>query len=198
MAKEKLKISSSLRSIFDNWFLYEFIFSRRDNFKSQTSIFLANKSNKGFTLIEVLITTALIGIFSVGFMAVLDPAKRIQAARDSERKSDLKQIQAALELYRADQGDYPNRVPNCDNGSLVSGGCASPASVYMSSVPEDPKLNNNYIYCNSSTCGAPPFGYALYACIENDDDSDSTASPPSGVSGVNCPSGYRYLQVKSP
>jgi type II secretory pathway pseudopilin PulG len=149
----------------------------------------------------MLIVAALIGIFAVGFMSVLDPAGRIQSARDSDRKSDLRQIQAALELYRADEGEYPNNVPNCANGSLVGGNCTNPTSVYMSSVPRDPKLtgtNANYRYCNSSTCGAPPFGYALYACIENDDDSDSTASPPSGVSGVNCPSGYRYLQVKSP
>ena len=58
-----------------------------------------------FTLIELLVVVAIVGILASGLMAVINPAARIGQARDAQRKSDLHQIQTALEAYYNDNGD---------------------------------------------------------------------------------------------
>lgn len=63
-----------------------------------------NKFNKGFTLIELLVVIAIIGLLSSVVLASLSSA-RIKS-RDARRKSDLKQIQTALELYYDKYGTY--------------------------------------------------------------------------------------------
>src|SRR5579872_5421721 len=61
--------------------------------------------NKGFTLIELLIVLAIIGVLTGLLLANFIGVR--ERARDAQRKSDVKQIQTALELYRQDNGTYP-------------------------------------------------------------------------------------------
>lgn len=114
---------------------------------------------KGFTLIELLIVIAIIGIISA-FLFVNFVGVR-QRGRDSQRKSDLKQIQTALELYRADLKSYPTTAnfPSCGN-ALVSG-----SSTYMQKVPCDP-ISGNYTYSSDSST------YSVISCLENLNDGD--------------------------
>ena len=63
------------------------------------------KNIKGFTLVELLIVIAIIGVLSALLMANFIGVR--QRARDAQRKSDLRQMQSALELYRSDLGLYP-------------------------------------------------------------------------------------------
>ena len=64
------------------------------------------KQQKGFTIIELLIVIVVIGILAA---LVLNAFGNIQErARDTERKSDINSIHTQLELYYADNGDYPN------------------------------------------------------------------------------------------
>ncbi|MFC1710223.1 type II secretion system protein [Patescibacteria group bacterium] len=61
---------------------------------------------KGFTLIELLIVISIIGILATIFLVSFTSSQR--QARDVQRKSDLKQFQAALENYaNANDGLYP-------------------------------------------------------------------------------------------
>jgi prepilin-type N-terminal cleavage/methylation domain-containing protein len=60
---------------------------------------------KGFTLVELLIVIVIIAVLAGILFANLVGVR--QRARDSQRKADLRQIQAALELYRSDHGSYP-------------------------------------------------------------------------------------------
>jgi len=55
------------------------------------------KKNKGFTLIELLVVIAIIAILSTVVMAGLNSAR--QKGRDAKRLSDIKAVQAALELF---------------------------------------------------------------------------------------------------
>ncbi len=129
---------------------------------------IKNSSNKGkgFTLIELLIVMAIIGILST-FLLVNFVGIR-QRARDTERKSNLRQVQSALELYRADLGSYPTSLPSC--GSELTGG--SPPTTYMRRIPCDPLNTGQHIFTYVSDGNT----YNLYACLENATDSQKDAT----------------------
>ena len=111
---------------------------------------------RGFTLIELLIVLAIIGTLTSFLMANFLGAR--SRARDAQRKSDMRQIQAALELYRADQGSYPAApLPACGS-ALTSGG-----ATYMQKIPCDPTNSGQFLY-RYTTTGTT---YALIACEEN-------------------------------
>ena len=114
---------------------------------------------KGFTLIELLLVLAIIGVLTSLLLANLIGAR--SRARDAQRKSDLSQIQSALELYRADASVYP-ALPNCGQQLLST----DQSTVYMQKIPCDPLTKNNYIY--AVTGGGS--GYTLTACFENGND----------------------------
>ena len=68
------------------------------------------KYKVGFTLVELLVVIGIIGILAGIVYASFGDARKI--ARDNIRKSDLKALQLALELYKAQNGHYPVA---CDN-----------------------------------------------------------------------------------
>lgn len=129
-----------------------------------------NRKSIGFTLIELLVVISIIGILA-GLLMTNFVSFR-QRGRDGVRKSDLRQIQSALELYRSDQGSYkPNIMP-----------CGSPLTdpsntiTYMQKIPCDPLNNQNYSYSSPGTT------YILVACLENTNDPQKDASNICGVS----------------
>lgn len=56
-----------------------------------------NKKQLGFTLIELLVVIAIVGLLASMVLVALNSARA--KARDVRRKSDLRQIVIALELY---------------------------------------------------------------------------------------------------
>lgn len=75
------------------------------------------KINKGFTLVELLIVIALIGILSVAVLSTINPIEQTNKANDSKMKNDASEVLSALERYYASQQLYPwNKVDD----SLVS------------------------------------------------------------------------------
>lgn len=146
-------------------------------------------AQRGFTLIELLIVVAIIAILStllmVNFIAVR------QRGKDAQRKGDLRQIQSALELYRADQSGYPATLGNCSSGTRLGNPACS--TIYIQKLPKDP---NGSSYYNSGAYYYISDGstYSLSGCIENTSDKDSniTQNPPSG-SPNNCTSNYYYV-----
>jgi len=160
---------------------------------------MKNPESKGFTLIELLIVIVIIGILATLLTANFVGVR--QRARDAQRKSDVRQIQAALELYRSDNSAYPiqqstyrvNSTTPCPTSQAFS----LSGTVYMSKVPCDSlgtgvyNAGNYYYYSDGTT-------YLLAACLENANDNDSNAStsPPS-PSGGSCTSG-KYYRVTNP
>ncbi len=61
----------------------------------------------GFTLVELLIVIALIGVLAVALVATLDPIEQINKARDSRFKNDSAELLAAIERYYASTQNYP-------------------------------------------------------------------------------------------
>jgi general secretion pathway protein G len=113
---------------------------------------------KGFTLIELLIVIAIISLLSTFTFANFLNAR--ERARDTQRKSDLRQLQAAFELYRADQDTYPASIPVC--GTALSAG----GNTYMQKIPCDPTNSGQYIYTYVQSGST----YQLFACLENAND----------------------------
>jgi len=64
-------------------------------------------SKRGFTLIELLIVIAIIAILATAVVLILNPVVLLRKARDSQRVSDIKQIQQALQLFHYNYGRYP-------------------------------------------------------------------------------------------
>jgi len=101
------------------------------------------KVKKGFTLIELLIVMAVIGV--LGGIVILNFPSGQRRARDSRRRSDLKQYQVALEAYaNANNGSYPNYnsipITNlCQGGGVLVN--------YTSTCPNDPINNCLLGYC---------------------------------------------------
>ncbi|NMC35911.1 prepilin-type N-terminal cleavage/methylation domain-containing protein [Candidatus Beckwithbacteria bacterium] len=115
------------------------------------------KTNKrGFTLIELMVVITIIAILSaVGMSSYKTVSKK---SRDSRRKADLEQIRGALELYRADEGEYPVSLPDCGD-PLASG-----TTTYMEQIPCDPTERTDYGYNQDDT-----FRYTLLTCLEQED-----------------------------
>lgn len=63
-----------------------------------------NNLTAAFTLIELLVVIAVIGVLASVILASLNSARA--KARDARRKSDLRQVVTALELYRDSVGTY--------------------------------------------------------------------------------------------
>src|ERR1035437_3458279 len=109
-----------------------------------------NQKN-GFTLIELLIVIAIIGVLATLLMVNFIGVR--QRARDAQRKSDLRQIQSALEIYRSDNGTYPASstsgsstilAPNCPSSLPVSLGNSGCTTTYMQKVSADPGSAGSY------------------------------------------------------
>lgn len=103
---------------------------------------------KGFTILELLIVIAIIGILvSMGTVAYSSAQRK---ARDGKRTADMKAIQNAYEQYYAENNSvYPASV-NSLSPTYLPGG-----------VPDDPKPTENYTHTY------PASGYCSCAELES-------------------------------
>lgn len=142
---------------------------------------------KSFTLIELLVVIAIIGSLSALFLPNFMAAR--ERARDSQRKSDLRQIQKALELYKQDQtnSSFPAEVDIPSPGLLFSN--VTTGTVYMNKFPGDPNRtgDNSYFYSR----GLDLITYTLCACLENKADPDGTVGDCDDTT-YTCSSGKSY------
>jgi type II secretion system protein G len=101
---------------------------------------------KGFTLIELLVVIAIIGMLSSIVLASMNSAR--SKARDTKRKTDMRQLQAALELYYDDNNSYPYTGGSWWGASVNGGSRTTSGSnayipgltpSYITVLPLDPK-----------------------------------------------------------
>lgn len=102
------------------------------------------KSTDGFTVIELLVVMAIIGILMS--IVVVSAQSSRERSRDNERKATLEELTTALEFYREKNGKYP-----CTNDVDASGNCSG-TTVWYSSEPND-KNSGNINVSNGPTTG---------------------------------------------
>lgn len=133
---------------------------------------MANKK-RGFTLIELLIVIAVLGVLATVTLVIINPARQLAKARDSERRTHLFSILSAVYNYNA---EHSGALPDTDGDPETSNfpvtptcigtgaGCFNLASagedgdtivpVYLPSIPQDPKTGDTtnsgyFIYVDS-------------------------------------------------
>jgi prepilin-type N-terminal cleavage/methylation domain-containing protein len=117
---------------------------------------------KGFTIIEILVVLAIIGVLATILMVVINPGQQIAKARDVQRETDLYAILSSIYQYsREHGGDLPDTDGDPDTNNFPTSltcigesvtcfnlGAAGDAGetmvpVYMPSIPADPKTGSN-------------------------------------------------------
>lgn len=123
---------------------------------------MLKNNKKGFTIIELLIVIAIIGLLATISMVALNGARL--KGRDAKRVGDIRQVQTALELYFNDQNSYPLAATAITLGDaaykvLCDGGFVATANatncplnkIYMGIVPTNPAPGGTaYLYSTTT------------------------------------------------
>jgi prepilin-type N-terminal cleavage/methylation domain-containing protein len=147
---------------------------------------MANKK-KGFTLIEMLIVIAIVGILASLVLVGLGPVQK--RGRDARRISDLRQIQNGLELYFSAKGGYPVEPSPVDMTKL--GTTLAGAGIGVNSIPHDPNWREG------ATTGDYKYGsdgvtYRLGAVLEDGSNPVLTNSVKDSLFSVECNASSTY------
>lgn len=142
------------------------------------------RKTKGFTLIELLVSISIIGVLAaVGLVSFSGSQKQ---ARDSARKSDIKQYQNSLELFaNQNSGLYPSL--NVSGGSNASTSLCT--NLNLTGCSEDPRFDddNSFVYkyqSNGSGAGSTDATrYVLWAKLETSADDSYWVVCSTGVVG---------------
>lgn len=165
------------------------------------------KKTPGFTLIELIVVIAMLGVMATVLITVINPNGQLQKARDAGRKSALKQVQNALEQYYNDNGVYPTAASGCRSDQTstcwtVSGLSAllgTRASTYLPTMPQDPSQTGTNCTATASRVLAyysvSGTSYILTTRLENTSDPNIAVDQPNYYNGAAPCTAHNYKVV---
>ena len=157
---------------------------------------MLKKGTKGFTIIEVLVVISIIGILVAILVLSFDAARK--HSRDSARKASLKQLQLAIETYRAQNGKYPAKgcgdvstkwigpnITGNSNTNVCTDYIAGVAPEFIAALPVDAKqggADSGFLYQTDSSQTA----YKVIINNTVETDTVSTYSDEFARCALNC------------
>ena len=139
------------------------------------------RAKRGFTLLEILLVIAAIGILAAIVLVAINPNRQINQARQAAINSEKNTIEKALQQRLIDTGQYPSSIEGvqkevCVTGAEQEGGstsCTGKADLralvpnYIASIPNSTTYtvntsNDGRVYVNTSNTAANlscPTGY---------------------------------------
>jgi len=141
------------------------------------------QGKKGFTLIEILIVVAIIGLLASVVLVGLGSFR--SRGRDARRVSDLREVQNSLELYYFKNNSYPTANSWADLRTALTA-----AGIGVSIVPNDPLSDSGKTYYYGVS--ADKQSYTLGTTLEDPnnsalkDDIDGSSNSVSCADPVYC------------
>lgn len=114
-------------------------------------MFFSHQLKKGFTLVELMVVITIIALLSAILFVNFNDARML--SRDKARMTSLKELQLAIELYKAQYGNYPAAGCGVSTSNFAGPGTASASGFssctlyiaglvpdFISALPTDPRL----------------------------------------------------------
>ncbi|MBU0979091.1 MAG: prepilin-type N-terminal cleavage/methylation domain-containing protein [Patescibacteria group bacterium] len=76
------------------------------------------RQSVGFTMIELLIVIAILGILAVAVLSAINPIEQINRGRDTGTRSDAEQLLGALDRFNAFKGHFAWQLAETPPGGL--------------------------------------------------------------------------------
>lgn len=132
---------------------------------------MSSKKNmkKGFTLLELLIVMAVLAILASILLVVVKPQQIFAKARDTQRKSDLRNLSTAIEVYLTEAGNTVNLTADT---TVNNGRCVGSAEAYL------------YYSSGSGATTPVPAGFTNIAALAGSTASNGTGWLPVNFSSI--------------
>lgn len=151
--------------------------------------FVKQNRNKGFTLVELLMVISIIAILVLAASSSFVNSQK--KSRDVSRKTELKNLSDALNMYYADKGFFPG---NITFGGEFSENSGSKKVIYMKKTPIEKVTGNSPMRYEVSDSHK---SFRLYTNLENNEDKDCLSSAVCSSLGYSISVGCCYVVTSS-
>jgi type IV pilus assembly protein PilA len=149
----------------------------------------ARRASRGFTLVELLIVVAMIGIMAA--LAIMGYRRYLNAAHSSEAKAVISMIKNGQESYKAEMLQYL-QVSQNNTAWYPNGNLNGKAAAWVNTAHAD---YANWRMLNVNPDGPVRFGYVCRAGIGTTVEAPNVFSSPPGIPTL--PSGTPWYMVQA-